>query len=136
LPILASWTGIIELAMGSSPILTILIVGVSISVCSFPALSVLYARHQLRPVILVNVGLLLFWLPLLLTAVRHYGAVGAAYAWLIYAVVVYCAYQMLEQRNAHYPGFFARIGRDFLTPATISLLVALIATASLKDVNG
>ena len=135
-PILIAWMGDPAVAAGAAPILSVMVVGTVLSACSYPALSVLYSRKQLRPVVAVNLISLIVLLPLLVAAVVRFGALGAAFCWGLYGLTLYVAYQSYGLRGLPRAGVFSSIARDFIVPCGISFAVAGAAGYFLPGVEG
>lgn len=132
-PILMAWMGNPAVAAGAAPILAVVVVGTALSACSYPALSILYSKKQLRPVIAVNLVALVVLLPLLMVAVVRFGAMGAALCWGLYGLTQYVAYQACGLPKA---GLISSILRDFVAPCGVSFAVAGMAGYLLNDVEG
>jgi O-antigen/teichoic acid export membrane protein len=125
-PILELWMGSAAGAARAAPMLTLLTPGVTLLACSYPALSVLYSRRQITPVVAVNIVLTVTLLPLLIVAVSRYGALGAAGCWVLYGAGMYGAYEILAVRGTATDILFSVL-RDFVAPACASLVVAALA---------
>lgn len=123
-PILYVWIGNPSVASDAAPILSVLIVGMALSACSYPALSVLYSRKRLRPVITVNVIALVILLPLLVVSVMHFGSMGAAFIWGLYGLMLFVAYQMLEQQGRPIREMYLSMHRSFVIPCLVSFIVS------------
>jgi len=132
-PILTAWTGNQAVASGASPLLSVLVVGTALSACSYPAVSILYSRKQLRPVVVVSLASLLLLLPLLIVAIFNFGAMGAAFCWGLYGLILYAAYQILGLRGLPNAGLITRTLRDFVAPCVVSLAVAGMAGYLVND---
>lgn len=135
-PILFVWTGNHTIANGASPILVVIVAGTVLSICSYPALSVLYSKKHLLPVVTINLMSLVVLLPLLIVAAVHFGVMGAAFCWGLYGLIQYIAYQAYALKGLPKAGFFSFILRDFIAPCAVSLIVACIAGYLLNDVEG
>lgn len=135
-PILFTWTGSHTLADGAAPIMAVMVIGVALTACSYPALTILYSRKQLRPVITVNLVSLVVLLPLLLFAVTRFGVMGAAFTWGLYGLIIYVAYQVYGLRSIPKVGVFSSILQDFIAPCWASFLVGGMAGYFLSDVEG
>lgn len=134
-PILLAWMGNPAVAAGASPILAVLVVGTALSACSYPAVSILYSRKQLGPVIVVNLAALVVLLPLLIVAVVNFGVMGAAFCWGLYGLILYVAYQTFGLRGIPKAGLISSILRDFVAPCVVSFAVAGMAGYLLNDVE-
>lgn len=135
-PILFAWMGNPAIAVGASPILAIMVVGVVLSSCSYPALSVLYSRKHLGPVIVTNVASLVVLLPLLIAVIVRFGAMGAASCWALYGLAMYIVYQAYGLKGLPKTGFFLSVLRDFIVPCLVSFAVAGMARYLLNGVKG
>ncbi len=135
-PILFAWMGNRDVATGAAPILSIMVVGTVLSSCSYPALSILYSRGLLRPVVVVNLVCLIVMLPLLVYAVTNFGVTGAAFTWGLYGLILYVAYQILGMWDIPKTGFFSSTLRDFVAPCVVSCAVFGAAGHWLNGVNG
>ena len=135
-PIIFAWTGNAAVAAGTSPILTVMVVGTALSTCSYPALSILYSRKWFRPVVIVNLASLIVLLPLLIVAVVHFGAIGAASCWALYGLILYIVYQTCGLKGLPKTGVITSMLRDFVAPCAISLAAAGIAGYLLSNVGG
>jgi len=123
-PILLAWMGNSVVAEGASPILTVLVAGTALVSCSYPALSLLFSKKLLRPILAVTVASLLILLPLLMVAIEYYGVIGAAYIWGGYGLILYIAYQLFGLRGIPGAGFILSVLRDFVAPGLASFSVA------------
>lgn len=135
-PILLAWTGNPAVAVGASPLLAILVVGTALSASSYPSVSILYSRKQLRPVVVVSLASLFVLLPLLIVAIVNFGVMGAAFCWGVYGLTLYVAYQLCGLRGLPQAGFISRTLRDFVAPCAVSFAVAGMAWYLLNDVEG
>lgn len=135
-PILFAWLGSNLAAEGVAPILAVMVVGTVFASCSFPALSVLYSRKRLRPVVAVNLICLVVLLPLLVLAVVYFGVMGAAFIWGLYGFFVYVAYQVYGLRGLPDTGIFSSILRNFVAPCIVSFASAGMAAYWLSEVSG
>ncbi|MBI4934161.1 MAG: oligosaccharide flippase family protein [Actinobacteria bacterium] len=134
-PILLAWTGNPTVAAGAAPILAILVVGTALSACSYPALSVLYSRKRLRPVVVVNLASLVVLLPLLVIAVVHFTVMGAAVCWGLYGLTLYVAYETWGLRGLPHARLVSSVLRDFVAPFIVSLGVGGAAGYLLGEVE-
>lgn len=134
-PILFAWMGNPTVAVGASPILAVMVVGTVLSCCSYPALSILYSRKQLRQVIITNLTCLLVLLPLLLWANSHFGVIGAAFCWGFYGLTLYVVYQVYGLKGLPKAGFFLSLWRDFIAPCAMTFVVAGVAGCLLNKVE-
>lgn len=135
-PILFAWLGNMAVAAGASPILAVMVVGVVLYSCSYPALSILYSRKQLRPVIVMNLASLVVLLPLLMVAVVHFGVMGAASYGALHGLIMYIVCQTCGLKGLPKIGVFLSMFRDFVVPCVVSLVVAGMAGYLLNDVKG
>ena len=135
-PILLVWMGNPAVAVGASPLLAILAVGTALSASSYPAVSILYSRKQLRPVVVVSMASLFVLLPLLIVAIVNFGVMGAAFCWGLYGLILYVAYQICGLHGLHQAGFISRTLRDFVAPCAVSFAVAGMARYLLNDAEG
>lgn len=135
-PILHIWTGNPAIAAGASPLLVVMVAGMVLSACSYPALSILYSKKQLRPVIAVNLASLLVLLPLLVVAIAYFGAMGAALIWGIYGLILYVAYQAYGLRKALDVDVLLSMLRDFVAPCAVSIVVVGTAWFWRGEVEG
>jgi O-antigen/teichoic acid export membrane protein len=135
-PLLFVWLGNQTTSESVAPILVVMVLGTVFTSCSFPALSVLYSRKRLRPVLAVNVICLLILLPLLILAVVYVGVLGAAFIWVIYGLSLYVWYQVYGLQGLPNVGLFSCMWRDFVVPFVISIVIVGIAGFWLSDVSG
>ena len=76
------WTGDLELAKKTSPILTLYIIGNGfLAVSAFPYY-LQYAKGNLRYHLIGNAIMAVILIPTIITTAIYYGALGAGYAWL------------------------------------------------------
>jgi O-antigen/teichoic acid export membrane protein len=134
-PLLFAWLGNEVASESAAPVLVIMVVGTLFSSCSFPALSVLYSRKRLRPVVVVNLICLVILLPLMILAVIYFGTMGAAFIWGIYGLNLYFWYQVYGLKGLSNTGLFSSIWRNFIVPCVISFAIAAIAGYLLIDVS-
>lgn len=135
-PILFAWLGNQSVAEGAAPILASLVIGTVLTCCSYPAVSILYSRKQLAPVIAVNLLCLVVLLPLLTFAVFYFGVTGAPIIWGFYGVILYIAYQAYGLWGLPNSGLISSILRDFIAPCVVSVAIAGTAVYWLNDVEG
>jgi len=135
-PILFAWVGSQAIAIGVSPILVVMMVGTVLCSCSYPAVSILYSRKQLRPVIITTFSAVVFFLPLLILAIDYFGAMGAATCWGLYGLLLYAVFQLWGLKGLPEVGVVSSVLRDFVSPGVASFAVAGIAGYLLKDVVG
>ena len=135
-PILAVWTGNGTVANGAAPLLRVLVIGTLLSSCAYPALSVLYSRKQLRPVILVNVVAAVVLVPVLVMVVRRFGAIGGGVSWAIYGAATYIAYQRTACGPGGWGAAVASFVRDLAAPAVACLAAILLAWHWGSEVTG
>ncbi len=135
-PALFVWTGNGPVSDRAAPLLAVLAVGTVLTACSYPALSTLYSRGEMKPVIAVNVGAALTLLPLMAMAALSAGALGAAACWTTYGLVTYVSYQAIALKMLPGAGLMARIAADFLAPAAASVAVVWVASGLVPDVGG
>ena len=96
-----------DIAEGVAPILSVMALGTVFASASFPALSVLYSRKRLRPVVAVSLIYLVVLLPLLILAVVYFGVMGAAYIWGLYGFILYVAFQFYGLQGLPNTGLFS-----------------------------
>ena len=134
-PILSVWLGSDTTAEGAAPILTIMVIGTAFVCCSFPALSILYSKKRLKPVVTINLSCLVVLLPLFILLSSYFGAIGAAYIWCLYGLILYVAYQSYGLSGLPETGFLISILRDLFCPSVVSFAIAGIAGYLLNDLN-
>ncbi|MDP9203524.1 MAG: oligosaccharide flippase family protein [Gemmatimonadota bacterium] len=134
--ILFAWIGDQAVAVAAAPILAITVVGTALSACSYPALSILYSKKQLRPVIAVNVAAVVVLLPLLIVAAIRYGVLAGAVCWGFYGLTTYIAYQISGLRDIPETQPVLTRLLDFAAPCAASLAVAGIARYWLGSMEG
>jgi O-antigen/teichoic acid export membrane protein len=134
--ILLAWVGDPAVAAGAAPLLAVLTIGTLLLACSYPALSVLYSRSRLRPVIALNFSAAVVLLPLLLWTTARFGAIGAAGCWAVYGFAMYVAYHVLGLQGL--PGISVRgaILRDFVAPGLSAFAIALVTREWAAQVDG
>ena len=135
-PILSVWLGSDVAAEGVAPILAVMVVGTVFASCSIPAVSVLYSRKRLRPIVALHLICLVVLLPLLILAVAYFGVMGAAFIWGLYGLILYVGCQAYGLRGLPNAGFFASTLRDFFFPCMVSFAVAGMAGYWLSAVSG
>jgi len=135
-PVMFAWLSSQVAAEGSAQILAVLMLGIVLSSCSFPAVSILYSRKQLRPVVGVHLACLVVIMPLLVVAVFYFGVLGAAYIWGFYGLVQYVAFQVYGLRGLPNTEVFSSIVNNFAIPCLVSFAVAGMAGYWLAGVSG
>jgi O-antigen/teichoic acid export membrane protein len=135
-PVLLAWIGNPAVAARAAPLLALLTVGTVLSVCSYPALSILYSRKRLRPVVVVNITALAILAPALVAAVIWYGALGAAACWAAYGLGIYIAYQTLGLSGLPGQGVAAATLRDFAAPGAVAFAAVAAARYWSGAING
>lgn len=123
-PILLVWLGNPTVAASAAPILAILVVGMMLIACSYPALSILYSKNQLRPVIAVNLVSLIVLLPLMVWAVLRFGVMGAAFCWGLFGLILFFSYRIYGLHGLSKEGVFVSSLRDFAIPCATAFAVA------------
>lgn len=132
--ILNAWTGTADIVAGAAPILVPLALGAGLTACSYPALSLLYSKKRLRPVVMVNGASVGIFLPLLVLVAGRWGAMGAASLWVACSCMGMIAYYALALRLLR-PGLLRFFARDFIMCCAISAVVALAAQYGLRDIR-
>ena len=133
--ILFAWTGNAPVAAGAAPMLAVLAAGTAMVACSYPPLSVIYSKGRLRPVLWLNVGMVMGLIPLTVFAARTLGPMGAALCWALFGLVTYLAYLRLGLKGLPGAGVIDSLLRDFAAPAAASIVVAIIARQALQTAN-
>lgn len=135
-PILIAWISSAAVAAGAAPLLKVMVVGTVLSACSYPALSILYSRKQLRPVIIANLVSLAVLTPLLVVAVLGLGSMGAALCWALYGLAMYVTYETIALRGLPNAGVVSSMLRDFAFPALASFAAAGIVWSWSREIHG
>ncbi len=135
-PILLIWIGNEIAAEGTAPILTIMVLGTMFLSCSFPTLSSLYSRKQLRPVVVLNLICLIGFIPLLMTSVYYFDTIGAAYVWSIYGFFFYIGCQVIGLRGLPNTTIVSSIVKNFVTPLLVAFCIAGISAYWLSEIKG
>lgn len=135
-PILFAWTGDQAIAKSTAPILAFMVVGTALCNSSYPALSILYSKKQLRPAVVTNLVSMIILLPLLVFAVIQFNVMGAVFIWGLYGLFLYMVFQAYGLRGIHQEGLISSIIRDFIVPCLVSLAVAGMAGYWLSEVTG
>lgn len=123
-PILLAWIGDPAVAAQSAPLLRLLVIGTVLSASAYPALSVLYSRHQLRVVMATTAATAALLLPAAIFAAQRFGATGAAVCWVVNGAVMYIVYQAVVVRRLPDTSLAGSIVRDVLVPAVVAFAVA------------
>lgn len=97
-PIVHVWVRDVRIAEAAAPLLAILAPGTALLGAAYPLLNGLYARQRYRPVMIIQLVCAAFYLPLLWYAVMESGAIGAAWCWATYGVVLFGAYGEVSAR--------------------------------------
>jgi O-antigen/teichoic acid export membrane protein len=122
--ILFAWVGRPGVAQSAAPLLSLLAVGTLLNACSYPTLTVLYSRKELRPVIATNLIAAVCLVPLLIEGVRTFGATGAAACWVLYGMATYVAYQCYGLPGLPDTNVLTSVASDFIAPALVSFGIA------------
>jgi O-antigen/teichoic acid export membrane protein len=123
-PVLAAWLRNPRIAASSAPFTSVLVAGTVLSVSGYPALSVLYSKNLIRKVVLITAYSAALILPALFFAVQRFGAIGAAWSWLVYGGVTYLSYELCALREIQHTRLIQAILRDFALPCLISFAIA------------
>lgn len=134
--ILIIWMRDPIVAAGASPILSVLVVGSALTACSYPALSILYSRKQMKYVVAVTLVSLVTLVPLLLLAITYFGVMGAASIGAIYGLALYIAYQTYGLKGIPDVGLISSTLRDFIVPCLTSFAIAGIVWRWGGEVKG
>lgn len=132
-PILTLWIADPAAAEGAAPLLALMTVGTVLSACSYPALSVLYSRGRLAPVLATNLLLVAALLPVLWVAVPRFGATAAAGCWAVYGLTMYVIYHTFGAQRVPNVRALPVMAYDVLAPAAASFAVALVAAYSFSS---
>ncbi|MFA4933766.1 MAG: oligosaccharide flippase family protein [Candidatus Omnitrophota bacterium] len=133
--ILYAWLGNPEIAAGAWQILGVMVAGTVLTSCSYPALSILYSRKKLGSVIVMNLFFLTALFPLLIVMIIHFGAIGAAFIWVLYGLVQYVVYQVYGLEGITKTRFFSFLLRDLIVPCVVSFAVAGLSGYLLSGVK-
>ena len=134
--LLFAWTNDDSVADGSSRLLSALIIGMAFAACSYPALTILYSKKNLRPVIYITIFTLIFMLPTLFLTISYYGAIGAAFCWSIYGFLSLLFYQYYGLRDFDKKDILAISLNDFLMPFIFAMIITSIAGHYLNQLPG
>lgn len=135
-PILFVWTGNQAVAAGASPIMAIMAVSTVLFSCSYPFLSILYSKGQIRTVVVVNLICFVVIVPLLVYTAINFGVIGAALTTGLYGLIWYIAALVYGLRGILNAGLFSSFFRDFINPCAVSLVVVGVAGQWLNEVHG
>ncbi len=113
-------------------VLTLLMVGVFFNALAHVPYTLLQATGHPRPTAMRHVWELPFYLPLMLTLVYYYGVIGAAFAWMTWAIVDMLLLFVLARREMGY-AILAPSGaaRPLLELAGFAVIAAALAQISL-----
>ncbi len=122
--LLWAWTGDPIAAHHAAPILSLYALGNgTLLVAGFPYY-LQFAKGDLKLHLIGNVIFLVLLIPLLLWATLQFGAIGAAWAWLVLILAYFIGWTPLIHRKFE-PGLHWRwLGRDVALPGLIAGLVA------------
>ena len=123
-PLLFLWTSDLEITENTRTLLSILIIGTSLSTLCLPALCVLYVREVLFYVIKVNLLALIAIIPLLFFYIPIYGSTAAAFIILLYGAAMcalfnFKAASVLKKENLLFSAF-----KKVITPVLISSTIS------------
>jgi O-antigen/teichoic acid export membrane protein len=123
-PLLFLWTSDLEITENTRTLLSILIIGTSLSTLCLPALCVLYVREVLFYVIKVNLLALIAIIPLLFFYIPIYGSTAAAFIILLYGAAMcalfnFKAASVLKKENLLFSAF-----KKVITPVFISSTIS------------
>ena len=135
-PIVFAWIGNRSVAVAVAPILSVMAAGTALSAISYPALSVLYSKKELRPVIRLSLGSLIVCVPVLIAVVAYFGTMGAAMFWCGYGIVLYVSCEILVLRRLASANIPLSVLKDFLAPLAVSATVAAVAGVLLSHIEG
>ena len=135
-PIMFAWLGNRSVAVDVAPILIFMAAGTALSASSYPALSVLYGKKDLRPVIRLSLGSLVLCVPVLIAVVAYFGTMGAAMFWCAYGIVLYVSCEILVLRRLASADIPLSVLKDFLAPLAVSVTVAAVAGVLLSHIEG
>ena len=134
-PILYAWTGNQAVAFATAPILMVVTVGTVLSSCAFPAMSLLYGRKLIRPVLVLNILAAIILMPLLVIAVFRYGGMGAACFWAAYGAFLYIGTQTLGLRTFNNDSVMKPIVRDLVAPCVAAFAIILPITRLFDEIE-
>lgn len=122
--VLWAWTGNVDLAVKSAPVLALYAAGYGIlAVGAFPYY-LQYAKGNLRLHLIGNVLLAVLLIPSIVLAATHYGMAGAGWAWLISNAVYFVVWTPLVHRRFA-PGLHSKwLCNDILRPIALATLTA------------
>lgn len=129
------WTGDDSVAASVAPMLSFMLLGTAINgAMHFPyALQLAYGKSRLP--LLINVLLMIIFIPLLFLLVPVFGAVGGAISWLLLNVLYFFVGSWITHRNLLVSARFDWMAFDVILPAMMS--VAMVATGAvlIKGMN-
>lgn len=120
------WTGNRELAVHSAPILRLYALGNGVlTLAAFPYY-LQYAKGNLRLHLIGNAVFVALLVPVLIWATRHYGAIGAGYAWLSMNIISLFGWSPIVHHRM-VPG----LNRTWFLKDVFAIVVPMTITASL-----
>ena len=134
-PLLFLWTSDLEITKNTKTLLSILIIGTSLSTLCLPALCVLYVREVLFYVIKVNLFSLIALIPLLFFYIPIYGSTAAAFIILLYGAAMCALFNLKAASVLKNENLFFLVFKKIITPIFISLVISSFFYFSLYAVE-
>jgi O-antigen/teichoic acid export membrane protein len=133
--ILFVWTGERSVSEAAAPIFSFLLLGTAVNgTMHFPyALQLAHGKSRLP--FMINLLLMLLFIPLLLLLVPEFGAVGGAISWLVLNVLYLFVGSWITHRNLLVAARTDWLLFDVILPALISVAVVAIGTVLIKGMG-
>ncbi len=123
-PLLFLWTSDLEVTKNTKKLLSLIVIGTTLSTLCLPALCVLYVREVLFYVIKVNLLTLLAIIPLFIFYIPIYGSTAAAFIILFYASAMCVLFNFKAASVLKKDNLLLSVFKKVVTPIFISFIIS------------
>ena len=122
-PLIVLWTGNVELAIGITPLVALLLIAYSLHGVMYMPYALMLAHGETKPMFAIYIILIVIVVPMTLMLAISYGALGGAFAQFLHFAIYLVVGAWVTHRQ-HFKGY-ARIwlARDIGIPLGISFIV-------------
>ena len=130
------WTGKPDLAARAAPLVSLLAAGTALHCCSFTFYALQLAHGALRLTLSILAILIVCAFPIMFVLTQKYGAIGAAYGWLL----LHCCYVAIGSLVTHRSLLRSALGSwlwsDIGVPLVIAITFGLVGMMDARNSDG
>ena len=123
-PLLFLWTSDLEVTKNTENLLSIIVIGTTLTTLCLPALCILYVREVLFYVIKVNLFTLIAIIPLFFFYIPIYGSTAAAFIILLYGAAMCALFNLKAASVLNKENLLFSVFKKVITPIIISLIIS------------